>query len=102
MLNVMSLGDRMKVWKIEGYHGTTKIYERELQIGYFSEKQIQDVLKALAAKAGLGFDEIIGAYARRRTKGANDLLSVQREGLYPKFSCGENPYFTARIVDAES
>jgi hypothetical protein len=56
------------------------------------------LLKALAAKAGLGFDEIVGAYAKRRTKIANNLLEVQREGPHAIFMCGSNPHFIASIV----
>jgi len=89
----------MKFWKIEGYDSLTKIYEKELKLSYFSEKQIQDVLKVLVAKAGLEFDEIVGAYARKKTKIANDSLLVQKDGPYPRFMCGENPYFTARIIE---
>jgi len=34
----------MRFWKIDGYNGLTKIYERELKTGCFSEKEIQTVL----------------------------------------------------------
>ena len=33
----------MKLWKIEGYDRQNKMYEREIEVGYFSEKQIQYV-----------------------------------------------------------
>jgi len=89
----------MKFWKIEGYDSLTKIYERELKSGCFSEKQIQAVLQSLVAKAGLDFDEIVGAYAKRNTRVANDLLLVQRDGPYSRFMCGDNPYFTARVIE---
>ena len=66
-------------------------------IGQFTSDQIDYLLKALAAKAGLTYSEIVGAYATRRTKIANDLLAVHAD--YPMVMCGTNPYFTATIVD---
>jgi len=89
----------MTFWKIEGYDSLTKIYEKELTAGCCSEKQIQAVLQSLVAKAGLDFDEIVGAYAKRKTRIANDLLLVQRDGPYLRFMCGDNPYFTARVIE---
>jgi len=89
----------MKIWKIEGYEGLNLIYERELKLGYFSENKIQDLLKALAASADLTSDEIVGAYARRRTKIANELLQIRRDGPRQCYSCGENPHFTARVIE---
>ncbi len=64
-------------WVIRGFDGHTKIYERTIGLGQLSEKQVEAVLKALAAKAGLEFDETVGAYATRGTRIANDLLHVQ-------------------------
>jgi hypothetical protein len=52
----------------------------------------------LTAKAGLSFDEIVGACAKRRTKIANEHLQVQRDGPYPVFMCGSNPHFIASIL----
>ena len=55
-------------WQIEGYDGLTKFYDQKVKVGCFSENQIKNLLMALAAKAGLNFDEIVGAYAKKRTK----------------------------------
>jgi hypothetical protein len=57
------------------------------------------LLRALTAKAGLDYREIVGAYARRRTKIANDLLEVRRDGPYQHFWCGNNPHFEVVLVD---
>jgi len=87
-------------WHIQGYDSLTKIYDQKVKAGYFSQYKIQDLIKALAATAGqLTFDKILGAYAKRKTKVANDLLQVDKEGPYPEFRCGINPHFIARIVD---
>lgn len=89
---------KQRFWHIEGYDSTTKIYDRKVKIGFFSENQIQNLLKALAAKAGLTFDEIVGAYAKKKTMISNNLLSIQKDGPYPVYMCGDNPHFIARVV----
>jgi hypothetical protein len=92
----------MRYWHIEGYDGTTKIYDRKVNIAHFSGKQIQTLLMALVAKAGLNFDEIVGAYASKHSKFHNKLLSVHKDGLHPVFSCGDNPHFIVRVVEADA
>jgi len=84
-----------RYWLIEGYDGLTKIYERKVEGSHLTENQVPPMLMTLAAKAGLTLDEIVGAYARRRSKTRNDLLRVQRDGPRLRFTCGENPYFIA-------
>lgn len=84
---------------IEGYDGTERIFRRRVFAGCYSERQLDDLLRALAAKAGLTFNEIMGAYARRGTRIANDLLSVQHDMKHRTWSCGDNPHFTARVVE---
>jgi len=87
-----------RYWHIEGYDSTTKIYDRKFKVGFFSENQIQNLLKALAAKASLSFDEIVGAYAKKKTKISNNLLSIQKDGPYPVYMCDNHPCFTARVI----
>lgn len=89
-------------WAIRGYDSIEKIYERFVPLGSFTDRQIQEVLRALVAKASLDFDGIIGAYAKRRTQIGNDLLSVYKDGGFPQYQCGENPYFVAQVADALS
>lgn len=84
-------------WHIVGWDSQEKIFETHAPLGCFSEKQIQSLLMCLAANYGLTGDEIVGAYARRRTRLANDLLACTKDGLYPVYNCGDNPYFTARV-----
>lgn len=85
-------------WLIQGYDGTNLIYERRVPVWSSTECQVQQILRVLASKASLTFDEILGAYARRGTEIANDLVSVQRDGADATFSCGGNPHFHARVV----
>ena len=71
-------------------------------IGQMTDDQIKQMLKALAAKAGLDYGEIVGAYAKRRTKIANELLAVHRQKSDRRtFRCGTNPHFVASIVDED-
>ena len=88
-------------WLIEGFDSTTKIYERKVNIGQLTADQAKSLLRVLTAKAGLTFDEIVGAYAKRKTRIANDHLHVHHERPYPVFWCGDNPHFivSARCAD---
>jgi hypothetical protein len=84
-------------WLIEGHDSFKIIFQMKVGIGQFTSAQLDGLLKALAAKAGLTYSEIVGAYATRRTKIANDLLAVHVD--YPMVMCGSNPCFTATVVD---
>lgn len=88
-----------RYWKIEGFDGTEKIFEKKVRVWAFSENQIQAALKALVARSGLEFDEILGGYARKGAKEENELLIVHREREGPMLSCGDNPHFIATVVD---
>ena len=70
-----------RLWEIRGYDSTTEIFKSHVPVSCFGERRIQELLKALAAKAGLTFDEIVGAYARKNATLANDLLVVGKMGL---------------------
>jgi len=90
-------------WHIEGYDGTTKIFDRKVKTGYFSGDQMEALLKALAAKAELTFDEIVGAYAARNAHIANELLDVHRSfGPGPSYTCGSERWFSAQVVDDDA
>ena len=88
-------------WRIQGYTAAERIFETRVKNGQFTVDQIRRLLQALAAKAGLSNDEIVGAYATRKTKIANDLLAVHADGKHPTWTCGSNPFFTASIVDEQ-
>jgi|SRR5580704_11482907 hypothetical protein len=87
-----------RYWLIRG-HGCDKPFAHKAGLGEFSDRQIREVLRALAAKE-LSFTEIVGAYAKRGTKGANNLLEVQKRFDDPTYTCGCGvTVFTASIVD---
>ena len=90
-----------RYWLIQGNDSCKIIFETKVPVGQFTYDQICQLLRALAAKVGLTFSEIVGAYATRRTKIANDLLEVNKNYIYHTFSCGVGPTFSATIVDAD-
>lgn len=91
-----------RYWRITGYRGLTEIFDTRISAGLLSEGALADLLKCLTAKAGLNYEEIVGAYVRRGTKGANSLLKITRNGRMSQFTCGENPYFAATLTDETS
>ncbi len=92
---------KMKVWRIEGFNGLNKVYQEDINIGLLTEKRIQLLLQTLTAKESLDHSEIVGALVRRKSKQANNLLDVVHHKPNPEYSCGQNPYFTARVVTIE-
>ena len=86
-------------WNIRGYDSTTLIFETTVKLGQFTENQMTHLLQALVSKAGLSYDEIVGAYAKRGTKIANIHLIVHKDFAYPTFMCGSNPHFVASVRD---
>jgi hypothetical protein len=88
-----------KYWLIEGYESLNQLYETKIPFAHLSEQQLIALLCCLTAKFGLTPDEIIGGYVRRKTKLANSLLAVHKDGAYPVYLCGTNPHFIARLVD---
>lgn len=42
-----------RVWIIEGWHGTTNFFSKEIPYAALSERQVKDVLKCVVAKHGL-------------------------------------------------
>jgi hypothetical protein len=87
-----------RYWLIRGY-GCAEPLTHQAKLGEFSEGQIKGVLRALAAKE-LSFTEILGAYAKRGTERANDLLEVQKSFADPVYTCGCGvTFFTASVVD---
>ncbi len=82
-------------WRICGYDSSKLFFEKTVGLGQFTESQMEQLLMALTAKVGLDYNEIIGAYATRRTKIVNDHLIIHKDSRYPTLSCGSNPHFTA-------
>ena len=84
-------------WLIRGYDGDRLFYQREIDGGQLMQSQVKPLLRSLVGRAGLNFDEIVGAYAKRGTKIANNMLEVLKEGSKPIFTCGTSPHFIAAL-----
>lgn len=89
---------KTRYWHIEGYDSLRKIYDKKVKVGCYPGDHIEELLRALAARAGLSCNEIVGAHAKKGTKVANDLLVVTWSGSPPTYRCGDNPYFLARVI----
>jgi hypothetical protein len=85
------------VWIIQGWDGSKKIYEAEVNVNKLGPNQIKSLLRALTAKAGLTFDEILGAHLKRRTVGSTEHLHVNDDPEHHTLMCGSNPHFVARV-----
>jgi hypothetical protein len=87
-------------WVIEGFNSDREIYSTRVKSTLFLPRQIEALLMALTAKAGLTFDEMVGAYARKHTKLTSIHLAIQRDVPHRTLMCGSNPHFAARLVKA--
>jgi hypothetical protein len=85
-----------RYWQIKGYDSMDEIFSCKVEVGSFP--RINHLLQALTAKAGLSYNEMIGSYAKRGTKRANNLLNVHHDGPSRSIMCGSNPHFIARLV----
>lgn len=90
-----------RYWRIRGYDGSNKIFDESIPVGCLSEGRLEELLKCLAAKGGLSYREIVGAYVRRKTKLAHELLQVHKNGPHPEYSCGHDPSFVAILADED-
>jgi hypothetical protein len=89
-------------WVIEGYDSTEKIFSTKFKTTLISDRQIESLLKALTARAGLMLEEIVGCYMMKNAKLYRRHLEVHRdldiERRRPNLMCGSNPHLVARIV----
>lgn len=88
-----------RYWRIRGYKQFDMIVDLMIPVGSLTESQLQEMLKCFAAKEGLSYREIVGAYVKRNTKAAHEILHVQKNGRYPEYNCGHDPSFVAIVVD---
>ena len=86
------------VWMIQGWDGSRKIFEAEVNVNKLGPNQIKSLLRTLTAKGGLTFDEILGAHLKKRTKGSTEHLHVNVDPQHHELTCGSNPHFVARVV----
>jgi hypothetical protein len=88
-----------RFWRIRGYKKFCTIIDLTIPVGKLTENQLQAMLKCFAAKEGCSYEEIVGAYVKRNTTMAHEILHIQKNGPYPEYLCGNDPSFIAIIVD---
>jgi hypothetical protein len=93
-----------RVWRFDIWRSLERIESFELPAHRFTERGIQECLRALAAKAqNLTYEEIAFSVMNRRKGGpeAGHLLDVDYEAIVGKrcsvYSCGHNSWVTATI-----
>jgi hypothetical protein len=82
---------------IQGWDGSRKIFETEVNVNKLGRYQVIALLRTLTAKAGLTFDEIVGAHIKKRTRGSTEHLHVNDDPEHHTLMCGSNPHFVARV-----
>ena len=87
-----------RYWKIQGWDGTTLLFERKVLAGQVTDRSMKMLLRALVAKISLTEDEIINSYAKKNTKIYHNHLEVKHLGVEScKLICGDNPYVIATV-----
>ena len=85
-------------WHIQGFEGTKQIFDLKVKRSELGEKKLKALLMALTARSGHSYDEIVGSYVHPRSRLANDLIRVHKDGLHPVYVCGTDPHFRADIT----
>ncbi len=88
-----------RYWRIKGYKRLDTIMDLTIPCGSLTESKLQEMLRCFAAKEALSYEEIVGAYVKRKTKFAHEILHVQKNDPYPEYNCGNDPSFVAIVVD---
>ena len=63
-------------WKITGYEGLQRLYERQIPLGSMSESKMTTLLQRLAARH-LDFDEVIDSSLRKSAEGRPNHFEVR-------------------------
>ena len=87
---------RTRVWRIKGFDGLTEIFRIEVPLHFFSERQVEEILKRLVCRHLTG-PEIVDA-SRNQKDSLAPLLEVRRSHKTPlNITVGDNPYYVASI-----
>ena len=88
-----------RFWLIRGYRGFDEIFSTQIPVGAMTESQCRELLRCLAAKENLSYEEIVGVYVKKKTRQSHELMAVTKNGPYPEYNCGHDPYFSAIVAD---
>jgi hypothetical protein len=70
-----------RYWHIRGDKKFDTVFDETIPVGCLAEDKLKVLLKCLAAKDGLSYEEIIDAYVKRKTGRAHSILEVQGNGF---------------------
>jgi hypothetical protein len=86
-----------RFWVIEGRDGAGPVVWRaEVPLGRYSDRQMEELLQLLVARAELSFDEICASTGRKRKSRAG-FLDVHRQMQPFALMCGSAIWFSARV-----
>lgn len=88
-----------RFWRIRGYKKYETIFDDTIPMGSITDDQLKELLKCLVANGSLSYIETVGAYVKRKTKRAHEILHVNSNGTQPGYFCGTDPNFIAFIVN---
>ena len=88
-------------WKIEGFAGTEKIFEKVLPEGYLSESETVILLQRLVARH-LDEAEIVSSSLRHTGPGYTPHLEAQIDhSHHPTIRVGSSTYYVASLLHRE-
>lgn len=73
-----------RYWHIRGYKKFDTILDVTIPVGCLTDSKLKDLLRCLTAKADASFDDIVGAYLKRKTIGAHNLFRTAVNGSFPR------------------
>lgn len=86
-----------RYWRIEGYDGLERTFEKVVPVGRVSENAVVVLLQRLASKH-LDEDEIVSSSLNRAAAGRTRHLEPQRgEGNPRTITVGEGQYYVASV-----
>jgi hypothetical protein len=90
-----------RYWRIAGYKRLETFFEITVPLGSITDKRLKDLLRCLNARANnVPFRDIVGAYMKKRTRGAHDFLEPRSSFPQTGYWCGsDDAQFVAIIVD---
>lgn len=89
-----------RVWIIEGYDSTNRIFQRRVS-GTLTSAEITAMLQRLASRH-LAPEEIVSGSLRRNRRERTSLLDAAMDGGVSKsftVRVGENPFYAARRIE---
>ena len=91
----------MHTLEIKVYDSTELLFECRLPAGKIGPRQLEGLVRALAAKNGLSDDEIVAAHLIRNDPGYAPFLEVRQDRGVRRFQliCGEGVHAVVRITE---